>query len=369
MAYFRVTSWWQGGWSLVLLLGGVNAGCSRYKPVPRVDLEQTMAPVQVEGTPLEEVWSRRAGRGLGGAVSYSDTVMYVGAADRHVIAIDLRNGAVRWSLRVSGPVAEGVVADERQVYAHTERPDGRAYGIDKVRGMKRWETTIGLAAAPPALVHGMLIMANRSGVVLALDPATGVVKWRRRLGVARAPAFGGSQGSVIISTLDSLFQVSGTDGKVLQRRKSSGTVLSPWLLHGQYRIAGTTDSQVVAIHVDSLAPAWTVRLDAPVIGSPLIKGDTLFALTRIGSLYRILLSPAPIAQRLANARTPFLSSPVLVRDWIVAGSADGILYGFTLDGAIAWRVMIAGPIELSPLVLSDGFLAIGGRGDLHRYRL
>ena len=328
-----------------------------------------MASVHVEGTPLEEVWSRKAGRGLGGAVSYSDTVMYVGAADRHVIAIDLRNGALRWSSRVAGPVAEGVTADDRLVYAHTERPDGRAYGIDKLRGMRRWETVIGLAAAPPALVHGALILANRSGVVLALNPVNGSIKWRRRVGIARAPAFEGSQGSVIISTIDSLFQLSGVDGKVLQRRKSSGAVLSPWVIQGQYRIAGTTDSQVIAMHLDSLTPAWSVRLDAPVIGTPIVRGDTLFALTRIGSLYRIPLSPAPVAERLISARTAFLTSPVLVRDWIVAGSADGVLFGFTLDGRIAWRIPIAGPIELSPLVLPDGFLAIGGRGDLHRYRI
>jgi outer membrane protein assembly factor BamB len=328
-----------------------------------------MDPVQVEGTPLEEVWSRRAGRGLGGAVSYSDTVMYLGAADRHVIAIDLRNGALRWSLRVQGPVAEGVAADEEKVYAHTERPDGRAYGIDKIRGMKRWETTVGLPAAPPALVHGTLVLANRSGVVLGLDPANGVIKWRRRVGVARAPAIEGNHGNIIVSTIDSLFELSAADGKVIQRRKSAGTVLTPWILHGQYRIAGTTDSQVVAMHLDSLAPAWTVRLDAPVIGAPILRGDTLFALTRIGSLYRIPLSPAPVAERLVSQRTPFLTSPVMVRDWIVAGSADGVLFGFTLEGTIAWRVLIAGPIELAPLVLADGFLAIGGRGDLHRYRI
>lgn len=328
-----------------------------------------MDPVQVQGAPLEEVWTRRAGRGLGGAVAYSDTVMYLGAADRHVIAIDLRNGALRWSLRVQGPIAEGVVADEQKVYAHTERPDGRAYGIDKVRGMKRWETVVGLAAAPPALVHGTLVLSNRSGMVMGLDPANGVIKWRRKLGVARAPAIEGSSGIIIISTIDSLFELSATEGKVLRRRKSAGTVLTPWIRHGPYRIAGTTDSQVVAMHLDSLAPAWSVRLDAPVIGSPILRGDTLYALTRIGTLYRIPISSAPVAERLVSARTPFLTSPVMVRDWIVAGSADGVLFGFTLDGSIAWRVTITGPIELAPLVLADGFVAIGGRGDLHRYRI
>jgi outer membrane protein assembly factor BamB len=369
MACFRVKNWQQGGWSLVLLLGSVNAGCSRYKPVPRVDLSPTMDPVQVEGAPLEEVWSRRAGRGLGGAISHSDTVMYVGAADRHVMAIDLRNGVQRWSARLSGPVAEGVVSDDRMVYVHTERPDGRAYGLDKISGSRKWEVTIGLAAAPPALIEGSLIVANRNGMVLALNPANGEIKWRRKVGVARVPAFAGSQGSVIVATLDSLFQLSGSDGRVLQRRKNTGPMLSPWVSQGAYRIAGTADSQVVAINAESFTPAWSVRLDAPVIGSPILRGDTVYALTRIGSLYRIPISPAPVAERLASARTPFLTSPVLVRDWIVAGSADGVLFGFTLEGQIAWRVLIAGPIELAPLVLADGFLAFGGRGDLHRYRI
>lgn len=369
MAYLRATSWWKGGWSLVLLLGGVNAACGRYKPVPRVDLDPVQAPTAVQGTPLVEVWSRRAGRGLGGAVAITDTVIYLGAADRHVLAVDLRNGALRWSSRVAGPIAEGVVADERRVYTHTERPDGRVYGIDIVRGMRSWDTQIGLAAAPPALVHGDLIVANRSGVVMALDPANGQIKWRRRVGMVRAPARPGSGGSVIVATIDSLFRLAGVNGTVLERRRSSGTVLSPWVIHPLYDIAGTTDSQVIAMWPDSLVPAWSVRLDAPVIGAPILHGDTVFALTRIGTLYRIPISSAPVAERLVSARTAFLTSPVMVNDWIVAGSADGVLFGFTLDGQIGWRVTIAGPIELAPLALADGFLAIGGRGDLHRYRL
>jgi eukaryotic-like serine/threonine-protein kinase len=363
------TSWWKGGWSLVLLLGSVNAGCSRYKQVPEVDLAPRMTSQAVEGTPLEELWTRRAGRGLGGPVAHTDTVLYFGAADRHVVAIDLRNGALRWSSRVSGPIAEGVAADERLVYTHTERPDGKVYGIDIVRGMRRWDTQVGLAAAPPTLVNGALIAANRIGLVYALDPATGAIRWRRRVGVARAPAYAGRDGSIIVATIDSLFRLAGTDGRVLERRKSEGTILSGWALHRDYRIAGTTDSQLVAIPLDSLIPVWRVNLDAPVLGTPIIRGDTAYALTRIGTLYRIPISPAPVAERLIATRTAFLTSPVMVGDWIVAGSADGVVHGFALDGTIGWRVPISGPIEVSPLVLPDGFLAIGGRGDLHRYRL
>ena len=361
--------WWKGGWSLVLLAGSVNAGCSGYKPVRSIELAPRMEPRAVLGTPLTEVWTRKVGRGLGGVVAWSDTVVYVGAADRHVIAVDLRNGIERWSSRVLGPIAEGVAIDAGRAYTHTERPDGRVYGIHLVTGMRAWDTQVGLAAAAPALVHGALVTATRLGQVIVLEPATGRVRWRRTVGVARAPAFEGPGNSVIIATIDSLFRLSLTDGKVLERRKSPGTVLSGWAIHGAERIAGTTDSLVIGLGADSLAKLWSVELDAPVIGLPLIRGDTAYAITRIGTLYRIPLSATPVAERLISLRTAFLASPVFVKDWIVAGSADGLVFGFNLDGTIAWQTRIQGPIELSPLPLSDGFLAIGGRGDLHRYRL
>jgi eukaryotic-like serine/threonine-protein kinase len=357
------------GWSLLLLLGSVNAACSGYKPPPKVNLDALMEPRAVEGTPLQEVWTRRVGRGLGGAIAQTDSVVYFGAADRHVIAIDLRNGIERWSSRVQGPIAEGVAIDERHVFAHTERPDGRVYGVDILRGNRSWSRQVGMAAAPPVTVGGLLLTSTRAGFLYALETATGEVKWRRRLGIVRAPVFIASNGNLIASTVDSLFRIASSDGKVLERRKSPGAVLTGWATHSRFRIAGTTDSTVIGMLPDSISAAWSVRLDAPVIGTPIVRGDTAYALTRIGSVYRILIDSVPSAERMIALRTPFLAAPVMIQNWIVIGTADGLLMAITPEGAVAWQVQISGPIELTPLLLSDGFLAIGGRGDLHRYRL
>ncbi|MEO8201400.1 MAG: PQQ-binding-like beta-propeller repeat protein [Gemmatimonadota bacterium] len=334
-----------------------------------MELTPRMEPRAVESTPFTEVWSRKAGRGFGGAVAQSDTVIYFGASDRHVIAVDLRNGAQRWSARMQGPLAEGVAIDSVRAYAVSERPDGRAYGIDLSRGTKSWDRQVGFPSSAPVLADGMLIISTRRGVVQGLQPSSGIVAWRRVLGVVRAPAYITSPGEIIIATTDSLFRIATATGKVLDRKRSPGAVLSGWASSAQFRIAGTTDSVVVGMLPDSLSVAWSVRLDAPVIGTPIVRGDTAYAITRVGSLYHIRLGGTPAAERILSLKTPFIASPVMFRDWIVAGSADGVLYGFNLDGSIAWQITIAGPIELSPLVLSDGFLAIGGRGDLHRYRL
>ena len=157
----------------------------------------------------------------------------------------------------------------------------------------------------------------------------------------------------------------------LRRRASRRRALRPSLIRARLgrrepRRVRRASATVRGRSAVPAGPGWRSR---SAVSSTADTRAPAGALTRIGSLYRIAPSPAPVAQRLASARTPFLSSPVMVRDFIVAGSADGVLFGFTLEGRIAWRVLIAGPIELSPLVLSDGFLAFGGRGDLHRYRL
>ena len=64
-----------------------------------------------------------------------------------------------------------------------------------------------------------------------------------------------------------------------------------------------------------------------------------------------------------------MTAPVAVVDGLVLlGGADGALRALRPDGSEAWRVQLRWPIEVSPLVLDDGLLAVGGDGDLHRYR-
>jgi hypothetical protein len=53
---------------------------------------------------------------------------------------------------------------------------------------------------------------------------------------------------------------------------------------------------------------------------------------------------------------------------VLLGGADGTLRAFRPDGSEAWRVQLSWPVELGPLLLADGMVAVGGDGDLHRYR-
>ena len=353
----------HGGLSLVLLLGSVNAACTTYRPPP------VAAPTATgsAGAPAQ-VWATRAGRRLTGALALDQGTLYGGGVDRKVYAVDLESGAIRWSTRLAGIVAGGVLVSGDTVYAASTRPQGRVYAFDRTTGRKLWQAGVGLVSTPLAIIDRTLLAATQRGDLVGLDPGTGSRRWRRRTGPARVAPLPGRPGEVILTTPDSLFRIMTADGTVRRRVHAPGAVVSAWLRLQDHLVAGTADSLVLAIDLDSLTPRWKVRLDAPVLDSPAALGDTVYAATRRGTLYRILPGSPAKAERIVELDWP-VTAPVSIMDGLILlGGADGTLRALEPGGTERWRVSLWSPVEMGPLLLDDGLVAAGGRGDLHRYR-
>ena len=94
--------------------------------------------------------------------------------------------------------------------------------------------------------------------------------------MARIAPVSVGRGAVVVATVDSLFRVTAAKGEVTHRAPSPGTIVSPWLVHRGLLVAGTTDSQVVAVSPADLTTRWSAKVDAPVLGSPAALGDTIY---------------------------------------------------------------------------------------------
>jgi outer membrane protein assembly factor BamB len=314
------------------------------------------------------VWSARAGRRWTGPFVISGDILYGAGVNRKVYAVDLSRGNTIWSARLSGLIAGGVVLGGDTVYVATSRPQGAVYAMARSTGKRFWRTRLDIVGAPLSLVGGTLVAETQEGQIVGLDPASGGVRWRRRLGAARIPALPVDSGAFIVATTDSLFRLA-PGGKVLRRARSPGVILSPWVRMRGGLVAGTTDSLVVSIRLADLRPAWRVKVDAPVVGAPAVSGDTVYAVSRRGTLYRITGDSAPVAQPIVALSWPVTAPVTLLGGAILLGGADGTLRAIRpQDGRELWRLRLLGPIELSPARLADGMLAIGGNGDIHRYR-
>jgi outer membrane protein assembly factor BamB len=348
--------------SLALLLGSVNAACINFRPPP------ALLAASVAGDAPTPVWSAKAGRRFTDPVEIRNNTLYGGSIDRKVYAVNLSSGDVRWSSRLPGMIVGGVLVSGDTVYAASSRPQGRVSALRISTGKQIWRVSTPPIGAPLALIDGTLIALSQQGEALGVDPAQGKIRWRRRLGVARTAAVPAGIGGVLVATTDSLFRLETSDGRITHRARTPGTIVSPVLQHKDALIAGTTDSLLVSISPQDLARQWAVRVDAPVLGSPAALGDTLYLATRAGTLYRIDPGPEPKLRTLARLDWPITAPVTITGRQILLGGADGVIRALRVDGTEVWRVRVWRPVELGPVPLSDGLLALGGNGDLHRFR-
>jgi eukaryotic-like serine/threonine-protein kinase len=345
-----------------VLVGGVNASCVNFRPPPR-PVAATLA-----GDAPTAVWTARAGRRFTGPAELQDNTLYLASIDRKVYAVNLTNGEIRWFTRFPGMIVGGVLVAGDTVFAASSRPEGRVSALRRRNGKQIWRRSTAPIGAPLALVHGLLVAQTQRGEVLAIDPVQGTIRWRRKLGIARTAAAPVEAGGILVATTDTLYRLQADNGRITHRALSPGTIVSSWLKQGTSMVAGTTDSQVVSINPAHLRRNWSLRVDAPVLGAPASLGDTLYLVSRVGTLYRIDPGSPPSLQKLVSLDWAVTSPVTIAGRQILLGGADGIIRALRTDGTEIWRVRVWRPVELGPIVVPDGLVALGGNGDLHRFR-
>jgi outer membrane protein assembly factor BamB len=359
-----------GAWSLALLVGSVNAACGGYRPEPDFTPPTLSMPVPVVNTPLTQVWSRHSVRGPSGPLAVDSLCIYVTGTDRRLTAVDLASGKNRWVVRLSGPGNAGVLRSPTLVYAATDQPGGQVHAIHPTSGGKEWTTGTGYVDVPLRLIDGQLFVMNREGTLLALDPDKGKIQWRTHLGRTRVPPVAADQQNLLVASLDSLFLVERRNGHVTAHVRSPGILVTEWVERDSQVIGVTADSAIIAVDRATLRTEWRLRVDAPVLQSPALRGDTLIVVTRIGSIYRVLLSGEPTLDRIAALDMPVTTEPVFLKNWILVGAADGDIHAIDSTGAEAWKVHVGRPVEVAPFLMNDSTVfGVGAEGQLSRFSI
>ena len=236
----------HGALSLVLLLGGVNAAASDIGRPPQGTL--------ADRSRCRATHRRRSGR-RGPAARL--TGRRRARQDGRSTAPGWTARSTRWTWRpASRPVVQPAIGPRRRAAcscpAIPSSPPARGPRAGCMRSIEppasgtggprpgRWGRRWRWWTAPPRAPH-------QRGQLLGLDPADGSLRWRIRMGMARIAPVTVGRGAVVVATVDSLFRVTVAEGEVTHRVPSPGTIVSPWLVHRGLLVAGTTDSQVVAV--------------------------------------------------------------------------------------------------------------------------
>lgn len=345
-----------------MALGAVNAACAYNRPIP----EEPLAVAGGPEAPLSERWLARAGRGMYLPVVVARGQLYGVGIDRRVVDVDLTKGSLRWAYRLDGPSSSGVLMHYDTLISASERPGGEVVALASATGRRGWKRTIGWMGAPLALIGDVVVAQTRTKGTWGLDASTGRTKWHLPQGGGRASALAGGSGTALVATSDSLYRVDLNSGMVHARVIAPGTLAADWVASSHGIVAGTGEGELVLLDPGTLLPLWRQRLDAPVLVTPFVKGDTAWTATQANTVWRTDLTTG-VTTRLFHHPTP-VTAPLSSWDGaLLVGDARGILTAYEPDGTLRWRLAVGKPLEMAPIAYDGDLIVLGGRGDVHRF--
>lgn len=318
----------------------------------------------------QPLWRTAAGRAVRGMPSIGASVVAVGTSDRSVVLLDRASGQRIWHRHVPGTVAAGPMIRDSFVYVATQAvPDGRVLALRLKTGAPAWSARTGGVSAPLALVDSTLIAATDRGSVVALDLATGSRRWERRLGRAtRAMPVIASAGIAVATIGDSLYLLDPGNGTIRARMATPGTIIGTPATDGRRLFAGTTAGHLLAIALPDLTLLWDHPLGDAVYGATALAGDTVYAVTARGALWRVPLA-TPDSARVVDLGVPATAGPTpLANGVLIAGVTGDVLRVDGATDAVRWRIRGRGPIDASPIVKDRELFLVTENGVVEAYR-
>ncbi|KHT65050.1 membrane biogenesis protein [Photobacterium gaetbulicola] len=197
----------------------------------------------------------------------------------------------------------------------------------------------------PAVGYGKVFVADRNGLVKALDPDTGKEIWQQDLEEDMPARLAGgislSYGKVFIGTENAeVIALDETTGEVVWRQTVEGEVLSKPLVDEGLVVVNTSRGILQALDANSGESRWQLGSELPTLT---LRGD---------------------------------SSPVSISGGVFWGQANGRLAGALMgNGQMLWQQPIGSPkggteidrlvdVDASPVIDGERLFALGYNGSL-----
>ena len=303
-------------------------------------------------------WLAEAGRGIDGAPAVGERVTILTSADRWVHALDTRSGELLWRYRGPDAFGTGALMGAGTVYAATETGDGVVVAIDLYTGKRRWQIRLGRVNAPMALRDSTLYVVTQAGLLYALDARSGATRWSRVAAPSRAGPLVTDAFIAVASVNDSILVFARGGGRPLTRAGLPVGVIAPLAAWGDnIAIIASPAGALIAIGLPGGEVRWRVNTGDPVVGSPAVDSDTVYALTAACGLWRVAAAGPPDGSptRL-GCRTR--TGPTLLQNGVLVATIDGALQLHDREGRQRhWSVDVGGEFR-HPAIIQHGQIVI-----------
>lgn len=282
----------------------------------------------------------------------SDGVLYVGAYDNNLYALDAKTGDFVWKYGTEGGVGSSPLALGGRVFVGSQ--DGVLYAINGESGRLLWTCpTKRPIYSSPKFSFGHVFFGSDDKTLYAVKASNGRVAWtfQAEAPIRSSPAVG-EEGIYFGDEGGSVYAI-GVDGQLVWRFRTRRGVISSPLLTKELLYVGSRDWYLYALDINSGWAVWRHRTNGAITSSPAEGDTTVFFGSADEEIYALDAASGHVLWQYETGGQ-VSSSPAFHNGAIYVGSADGWLYSIDAKtGKLRWRFETGGPVTSSPCVKDD----------------
>ncbi len=298
------------------------------------------------------IWRFRCEDEVRSSPMVQNDIVYVGAYDHNLYALDADKGKFLWKYPTEGGIASSPCVYEGRVFFGSA--DRLLYALGAGTGRISWTCpTQGSIWSSPRAAFDHVFFGSDDRNLYAVNVHSGRVAWKFKTDgkVRSSPTVAGD--AIYVGCEGGMVYAVDISGRSLWRYRAKRGVTSSPACTNEMVYVGCQDSYVYALDIRSGWAAWSQRTNGPVISSPVVSEGLVFVGSIDKHLYAMDAESGRVVWRYLT-EGQVSSNPVVTEGAVYFGSVDGAIYSVDAKtGNLRWRFQTEGPVLSSPFIVDD----------------
>ena len=301
---------------------------------------------------IKPLWTFECEDEIRGTPIYDRSILYVGAYDHNIYAVDAGDGGFKWKFPTDGGIVGRPLIVEGMVYIGSE--DGNLYAISSRSGKLAWKySTKAPIRSSPQCTEGHILIGSDDGYLHAVNMNTANATWKFDAGdaVRSTPFF--TREYIYVGCESGEFFCMDFRGQVRWRFRAKRAITSSPVVTDGLVFFGSVDSSFYALDAKSGWSIWRFRMGKGSVSNPCVFEHMVYFGSADNNIYCVDTANAREIWRFRTEHQ-VSGSPVVHKESLYCGSADGYLYCIeSKTGRLKWKYLTDGPITGTPVISND----------------